>query len=66
MAITIVDIDNGLIRRAQKLTGLRSKQEIVNRALELLVRYETRKGILRQYGKDMWRGDFRASRKNRI
>jgi Arc/MetJ family transcription regulator len=39
MARTNIDIDEGLIRKARKLTRLKTKRQIVDRALELLVRY---------------------------
>jgi Arc/MetJ family transcription regulator len=35
-----VEIDDRLIREAQKLSGLRTKRAVVNAALEFLVRYE--------------------------
>ncbi len=50
MARANIDIDEKLIRKARKLTRLKTKKQIVHRALELLVRAETRKGILRYYG----------------
>ena len=49
-------VDEKLMRRAGLLTRLKSNSEIVNRALELLVRSESRKGILRYYGKGVWKG----------
>lgn len=63
---TNVDIDDGLIRKARKLTRLKTKRQIVDKALELLVRSESRKGILRFYGSGVWKGDLRASRRNRV
>ena len=66
MGRTNIDIDEGLIRKARKLTRLKTKRQIVDRALELLVRSETRKGILRYYGTGIWRGDLKESRRNRI
>jgi Arc/MetJ family transcription regulator len=53
------------MRKARKLTRLKTKREIVDKALELLVRSETRKGILRHYGKEIWKGDLKAMRRNR-
>ncbi|HEY2121541.1 MAG TPA: type II toxin-antitoxin system VapB family antitoxin [Candidatus Acidoferrum sp.] len=44
---TNIDIDERLVRKARKLTRLKSKRQIVDKALELLVRSESRKGILR-------------------
>ena len=66
MARTNINIDEALIRKARKLTRLKTKREIVDRALELLVRSETRKGLLRYYRAGIWEGDLRASRRNRL
>ncbi len=66
MARTNIDIDDVLIRKARKLTHLKTKRQIVDRALELLVRSERRKGILRYFGSGIWKGDLKASRRNRI
>jgi Arc/MetJ family transcription regulator len=66
MARTNIDIDENLIRKARKLTQLKTKRQIVDKALELLVRSETRKGILRYYGSGIWKGDLAASRRNRV
>ena len=66
MGRTNIEIDEDLIRKARKLTRLKTKRQIVDRALELLVRSEGRKGILRYYGTGIWKGDLKASRRNRI
>lgn len=66
MARTNIEIDDRLISKARKLTGLKTKREIVNRSLELLVDTETRKGILEYYGSGIWKGDLKRSRRNRI
>jgi Arc/MetJ family transcription regulator len=66
MSRTNIDIDESLIRKARKLTRLKTKRQIVDKALELLVRSETRKGLLRYYGTGIWNGDLKASRRNRI
>jgi len=63
---TNIEIDDTLIRKARRLTRLRTKRAIVDRALELLVRTETRKGMLGYYGSGIWRGDLKASRRNRV
>jgi Arc/MetJ family transcription regulator len=65
MSRTNIDIDEGLIRQARKLTRLKTKRQIVDRALDLLVRSESRKGILRYYGAGIWKGDLKTSRRNR-
>jgi len=65
MSRTNIEIDERLVRKARKLTRLKTKREIVDAALELLVRSESRKGILRHYGTGIWKGDLKTMRKNR-
>jgi Arc/MetJ family transcription regulator len=62
---TNIEHDDDLMRRARNLTGLRTKRAIVGAALELLVRTESRKNILRYYGSGVWNGDLKAARRNR-
>lgn len=66
MARTNIDLNATLIRKARKLTRLKTKRAIVDRALDLLVRSETRKAILRYYGAGIWSGNRNASRRNRV
>jgi Arc/MetJ family transcription regulator len=66
MGRTNIEINDRLIRQARKLTRLKTKRQIVDKALELLVRTETRKGILAYFGTDIWQGDLKASRRNRV
>jgi Arc/MetJ family transcription regulator len=65
MGRTNIEIDDKLILKARKLTRLRTKREIVNKSLELLVRSEERKGLLRLFGSGIWNGDLKRSRRNR-
>lgn len=66
MSRTNIEINDQLAREAQKLTGLKTKRAIVDRALALLVWTEKRKGLLRYYGRGVWKGDLRAMRRNRV
>ena len=66
MSRTNIEIDDGLIRKARKLTRLKTKREIVSTALELLVRWESRKDMLRYHGSGVWKGDLKAMRRNRV
>jgi Arc/MetJ family transcription regulator len=50
MKLTI-DIDDDLMRRATRLTGLRTKREVVQRALQTLVRLKEQERIRRYRGK---------------
>jgi Arc/MetJ family transcription regulator len=66
MSGTNIELDDALILKARKLTRLKTKREIVHRALELLVRYESRKGIFRYYGSGVCKGNLKAARRNRF
>jgi Arc/MetJ family transcription regulator len=66
MSRTNIELDDALVLKARKLTRLKTKREIVDSALKLLVRSETRKGILRFYGSGIWKGDLKAARRNRV
>ena len=65
MARTNININETLIRKAKKLTRLKTKREIVDRALELLVRSEDRKSILHYHGSGIWKGNYKLARRNR-
>ncbi len=65
MSRTNIDLDDELVRKARRLTRLKTKRAIVDKALELLVRSESRKGLLRYYGSGIWKGDLKRVRKNR-
>lgn len=66
MSRTVVDLRDDLVRRAQKLTGLKKKVAIVNLALERLVRQKEIEGILELKGAVPWEGDLRRMRANRF
>jgi Arc/MetJ family transcription regulator len=66
MGRTNIELDDDLVRKARKLTRLKTKREIVAKALELLVRSESRKGMLRYYAGGIWKGDLKAMRRNRV
>lgn len=66
MSRTNIELNDQLIRKARKLTRLKTKREIVDKALELLVRSETRKDILRYYGSGVWKGELKSMRRNRV
>jgi Arc/MetJ family transcription regulator len=65
MGRTNIVLDDNLVQKAQKLTGLKTKREIVDRALEVLVRSEIRKGMLDYFGSGIWQGDLKRTRRNR-
>ena len=65
MSRTNIELDDEFVRKARKLTRLKTKRAIVDKALELLVRSESRKGILRYFGSGIWKGDLKRLRRNR-
>ena len=63
---TNIDINESLVRKARKLTRLKTKRQIVDKALELLVRSESRKEILQYYGSGIWKGNPKAMQRSRV
>jgi len=63
---TNIELDEKLVKQAMKLFGKKSKKELVNFALNELIRRERAKGILSLEGKVKWEGDLREMRKGRF
>lgn len=62
---TNIEIDDGVMKEAQRLTGARTKREAVDLALRELVARHTRLGILELRGRVTWEGDLEVSRRGR-
>lgn len=62
---TNIEIDDAIMREAQRLTGLTTKRETVDLALRELVARNRRLGILDLRGKIRWEGDLNRSRTGR-
>jgi Arc/MetJ family transcription regulator len=62
---TNIEIDDEVMREAQRLTGVRTKRETVDLALRELVARHRRLGILELRGRVHWEGDLGASRRGR-
>lgn len=62
---TNIDIDDELLREAQRLVGATTKRETVDHALRELVAQHRRLGILELRGKVRWEGDLDESRAGR-
>ena len=58
MARTIVNLDEKLLKRAMKLSGIRTKVTLVNMGLRSLVRHLEQMEILKSAGKVKWEGDL--------
>jgi Arc/MetJ family transcription regulator len=65
MARTVVNLNDRLFKRAQQLTGLKKKVDVVNLALERLVRQKEIEKLLEVPGNVEWEGNLREMRKNR-
>ncbi|HUB98179.1 MAG TPA: type II toxin-antitoxin system VapB family antitoxin [Stellaceae bacterium] len=62
---TNIDIDDALMRKAMKASGLTTKRATVEAALRLLVRLHEQEKILKLGGKIKWHGDLEQSRLDR-
>jgi len=62
---TNIDIDDDVMREAQRLTGARTKRETVDLALRELVARQRRLGILELRGRVHWQGELGESRRGR-
>jgi Arc/MetJ family transcription regulator len=62
---TNIEIDDEVMREARRLTGVKTKREIVDLALRELVSRHRRLGILELRGRVHWEGDLSASRRGR-
>lgn len=66
MGRTNIHLDETLVNRGLKATGLRTKRELVDLALRELVRKEDQKSILSLEGKIRWEGNLDDLRKGRF
>ena len=66
MSRTNIDIDDKLVKEGLKITHLKTKKELVNYALEELIKKERRKRILELEGKIQLEGDLRQMRADRV
>jgi Arc/MetJ family transcription regulator len=62
---TTINIDDALMCRALRATGLSSKKAVVEEGLRLIVKLHRQKAILRLAGKIAWEGDLNTSRRAR-
>ncbi|MBU2055033.1 MAG: type II toxin-antitoxin system VapB family antitoxin [Proteobacteria bacterium] len=63
---TNIVIDEELMKKGIRYTGLRTKKELVNYALRELIQRKERKEILRLKGKLHWEGDLEEMRRSRF
>jgi Arc/MetJ family transcription regulator len=66
MSRTNIDLDDRLIREGLKRTGIKTKRELVHKALENYIRKQKLKEILKLRGKVKWEGDLKKMRRGRV
>jgi Arc/MetJ family transcription regulator len=63
---TNVVLDDGLIRQAQELTGIKTKKEVIREALTTLIRLRLQAQVRSLRGKLHWEGNLDEQRQGRI
>ena len=63
---TVINIDDDMLKRALRLTGLKKKVDVVHLALKELVRQREIEEILTLAGQVEWEGDLAEMRENRV
>jgi Arc/MetJ family transcription regulator len=63
---TNIVLDDKLIERAQRLTGIKTKREVVHEALRLLILLNEQAGVRSLRGKMPWDGNLNDQRQSRV
>ncbi len=63
---TNIVLDDKLVQRAQKLTGIKTKREVVQEALRTLIMLREQGQIRDLRGKLKWEGDLDEQRRSRL
>ena len=63
---TNIVLDENLIERAQKLTGIKTKREVVQEALRTLILLREQAEVRQFRGKLKWEGDLDEMRQARV
>ena len=63
---TNIVINDALMTEAMHLTGIKTKREVVEEALRLLIRTTQQKAVLGLRGKIRWDGDLQEMRQGRF
>jgi Arc/MetJ family transcription regulator len=61
---TNIEIDDELMKQAQRLSGLKIKRAVVEAALQMLVRVKRQEEMLKLPGKVHWDGDLDQMRRD--
>jgi Arc/MetJ family transcription regulator len=63
---TNIVLDDKLVERAQKLTGIKTKREVVHEALKLLILLNEQAEIRALRGRLLWDGNLMDQRQSRV
>jgi Arc/MetJ family transcription regulator len=59
---TNIDLDDALVKRAMNITKITTKKALVHKALEEMVKSNTRKGMLKYIDSSIWEGNLKEMR----
>ena len=65
MSRTNIVLDDKLVAKCQRATGIKTRRALVQHALEELLRHKDQKRCSNSKGKVLWEGDLAAWRKMR-
>ena len=65
MGRTNIVLDDDLVAKCQKATGIKTRRALIDHALRELLRRESQTRILELKGKIQWEGDLEISRSGR-
>jgi Arc/MetJ family transcription regulator len=63
---TNIELDDKLVKRAQKLTGIKTTREVVHEALRALILLREQAGIRKLRGGLKWEGNLDEKRRSRF
>jgi len=59
---TNIDLDDVLVKKAMKMTQISTKKALINKALEELIKSNSRKGMLEYIDSGIWEGNLKEMR----
>jgi Arc/MetJ family transcription regulator len=62
---TNIDLDETLVKKAMKISGITTKKAVINMILSDYIRKNNQKNILKYRGKKIWDGDLEKMREGR-
>ena len=63
---TNIVLDDRLVQRAMRATGLKTKRAVVEAGLRLLIQVKAQVGVRRLRGKVAWEGNLEETRRGRV